>query len=414
MILIHNIRFKTVLGVILLMTQMMFAVACSKDSDGGGGDEGDQVRFDPALTVKPNQSGIMVIQISGEAGAQWTAQIVSGDSWTSFSPTSKVTTKSGVYDGTSATREIAVHYTGNNTDKDRYAQISFTFAGQAPVALDMVQYSLTGQENVYDLGQNNFWPEIPAKSAANYIYVTHFCPVRNTSNNTTFNGRNYTLCFDKTKRGSWWVAYPVHAAYLGSGRPSPDPWAFDPKIDPTFQANLGRGSYGSGYDRGHQCPNADRNADPYGLMCYQTFYASNATPQNSSLNQQPWARLEGKVRDWKCSDTLYVVTGAYWAPNNNTSTTDRDGNRCPVPDNYFKVVVRTVQGNIRQRGDKLGNYQANQLQAIGFWVKNASGQGEAVNWATSVSDIESKTGFTFFPTIPAAVKQQNNPGAWGL
>lgn len=28
--------------------------------------------------------------------------------------------------------------------------------------------------------------------------------------------------------------------------------------------------------------------------------------------------------------------------------------------------------------------------------------------------FEAKTGFTFFPQVPAAVKQQNNPTAWGI
>ena len=67
------------------------------------------------------------------------------------------------------------------------------------------------------------------------------------------------------------------------------------------------------------------------------------TPQLNRLNQDMWANLEAKVRAQICNDTLYVVTGCYYA-NTNTTTTDRDGKVCPVPTNYFKVLLRTRTG----------------------------------------------------------------------
>ncbi len=260
------------------------------------------------------------------------------------------------------------------------------------------------------------WPELPVcTEKSDWHYVTHYCMVQNESEGRKVEGRNYTMCFDATKRGSWWVAYPLHRVHLGSGRPKPDPWAFDPELSSTWQADLAKGSYVGDYDRGHQIPNADRNADlTPGGMCYQTFYASNSTPQASNLNQQGWARLEQKVRSWVCTDTLYVVTGAYWNPDSSKKTTDKSGNSCPIPDYYFKVVVRTTAGNVRHTGDLLGDYKADQLKAIGFWVANASGQGEAKDWVKSVDEIEDLTGFTFFPSLPEAVKQQKNAAAWGL
>ena len=267
-----------------------------------------------------------------------------------------------------------------------------------------------GQEPVLQV-----WPELPVLvEDEHYRYVTHYCEVQNENEGCSGRARNYTMCFDATKRGAWWVAYPLHQVHLGSGRPSPDPWCYDPDLSSACQANVSKGSYAGAYDRGHQIPNADRNADlTEGGMCYQTFYASNSTPQAADLNRHSWAELEKKVRGWVCADTLYVVTGAYWCPECPT-TTDKSKNDCPIPDHYFKVVVRTKAGNIRQPGDQLGSYDANRLQAIGFWVANASGQGEAREWVKSVAEIEELTGFTFFPTIPDAVKQQKEPAAWNL
>ncbi len=259
------------------------------------------------------------------------------------------------------------------------------------------------------------WPELPLRiENEHYTYVTHYCTVRNQRDSCDFQGRNYTMCFDRTKRGAWWVAYPLHETYLCTGRPKRDPWAYDPAFSSSWQADLSHGSYIGGYDRGHQIPNADRNADlSPGGMCYQTFYASNSTPQANMLNRRSWARLEAKVRGWVCADTLYVVTGAYWCPD-SVQTTDKGGNVCAVPDYYFKVVARTVRGDIRQEGDRLGSFAPAQLKSIGFWVANVGEPGELKAWVRSVAEIEASTGFTFFPTLPESVKRQKEASSWGL
>ncbi len=255
-------------------------------------------------------------------------------------------------------------------------------------------------------------PELPVRvEGANYHYVTHYAPVADKSmGGVMVSKRNFSLCFDKTKRAAAWVAYPMHESYLGSGRV--ETWEYDPQITKTDQPVLYKGyANGTTWNRGHQIPNADRNA--HATMQKQTFYFSNMTPQNGTLNQQAWARLEGKVRSWSCSDTLYVVTGAHWT-NTENKTYDNSGNACPIPTHYFKVVARTIGGNVRTRGDRLGSYPASELQTIGFWVENKAGQGEAKAWVKSVEEIEQLTGFKFFPTLPAEVKKQNFASQWGL
>ena len=255
-------------------------------------------------------------------------------------------------------------------------------------------------------------PELPVRiEGANLHYVTHYAPVADKSlGGVMVDKRNFSLCFDRSKRAALWVAYPLHESYLGSGRV--ETWEYDPQIPKADQPELYRGyANGTTWNRGHQIPNADRNAHP--TMQAQTFYFSNMTPQNGTLNQQPWARLEGRIRDWKCSDTLYVVTGAYWEHTNNT-TTDNKGNVCPIPTHYYKVLARTRLGNVRKKGDQLGSYPASELQTIGFWVANKSGQGEAKAWVKSVEEIEALTGQRFFPTLPYEAKKQKNALQWGL
>ena len=147
-------------------------------------------------------------------------------------------------------------------------------------------------------------------------------------------------------------------------------------------------------------------------MNAQTFYMSNMTPQLNRLNQDMWAKLETKVRANNCSDTLYVVTGAYFGAG-ATTTTDGAKNTVPVPTNYFKVLLRTKSG---KTGKNIKDCSDSELISIGFWVDHKSyGNIEPPkSICTSVADIESKTGFTFFPQVSSSVKQQNNPSQWGI
>ncbi len=253
----------------------------------------------------------------------------------------------------------------------------------------------------YDSSYEPRWGEIPAYVGDdNYQYVTHMA---------TMNGeqvRNFTICFDERLRAAIWVAYPYHTIYDGGSNRTND-WGFDPLIAEYQQADLTK-SYavvdGVSYDRGHQICSADRQCTAQ--MNGQTFYYSNMTPQNSSLNRGQWASLERKVRAQVCSDTLYVVTGADFSETLG-STTDNSGNVCPIPHAFFKVLLRTRAGD---SGKAVGQCDNDELQAIGFWVENAY-TGVAPT-AVSVSEIEAKCGLELFPMIPQEVKSHCDVSLW--
>ncbi|MEA4936451.1 MAG: DNA/RNA non-specific endonuclease [Paludibacter sp.] len=336
--------------------------------------------------------GTVSIVISGKPGVTWSAEIIQGDEWCSFNNIDyKLKSISGfISDGDNA---INIYCKGNVAAGSRQARIALKFDGEDVQTLTLTQTPSFSQ-----------YAETPLlKENDNYQYVTHYT----TLNNKTV--RNYSLCFDITKRAALWVAYPIHASYFGSTNRT-DEWGFDPVIDNYFQADCVTSSYGGPYDRGHQVPSADRLANRE--MNVQTFYMSNMTPQLNRLNQDMWARLESKVRSYNCSDTLYVVTGAFFE-NTSLTTTDGLGNRVPLPTHYFKVLLRTVSGST---GKAIAECSDKELKTIGFWVEHKSyGNIDPPRTiCTSVADIEAKTGFEFFPQVSDIVKQQNNPAQWGL
>lgn len=252
------------------------------------------------------------------------------------------------------------------------------------------------------------WAELPVlKDSTSYQYVTHYA---------NLNGkkvRNYTICYDPAQKGARWVAYPLHRVYTAKNVGRAEEWSFDPAIKVSLQSDCVTGSYKpySLYDRGHQIPSADRLANRE--LNDQTFYMSNITPQKDRLNQDMWNKLEQLVRSNQCKDTLYVVTGAHYAPGNTQTAKDGTGSLVPVPTHYYKVLLRTKAGNTGKSIAEMGELG---LQSIGFWVEHRSyGDIEPPrSIVTTVADIEAKTGFTFFPQVPAAVKKQKDPAKWGI
>ena len=253
----------------------------------------------------------------------------------------------------------------------------------------------------------NGWAEMPAKvENANWEYCYHD---KLPSNNKL---RNYSFCFDKEKHCALWVAYPLHECYTEGGGKRTNAWGYDPccvddKEEPSlFNAYYPQGGSSFSHSRGHQLPSADRLASNEDNAT--TFYFTNMTPQLQSLNGATWESLEGDLRNkWMCSDTLYVVTGAHFAPGYSYAYDNKgSGKACAVPTHYYKVILRTKKGN---SGKWVGNCSADELKCVGFWFDHAD---KAPRQTMSVAEIEKKTGHTFFPNVPNAPKSTYKASEW--
>lgn len=229
----------------------------------------------------------------------------------------------------------------------------------------------TGAGKVTDV--NNYF-ELPAKKALpNTLEVQHMLP-------SNPSARNYFLLYNTQLHLAHYVAYPLYSNLMGSGRY--EEWQYDPSIPQSFQPNLGK-SY-SGYSRGHQIPNADRNANP--TLCHTTYYYSNMVPQNQTHNGGIWSNLENHVRSLARSvDTLYVVTGVGFDDTSYTYTTDKSGMSCPVPDYFYKVVAwKDNQGRWHTKA---------------WSIPHEPLTGSPDSYKTTLVAMETKTGFDFFPAL---------------
>ena len=183
----------------------------------------------------------------------------------------------------------------------------------------------------------------------------------------------------------------MHGVYLGkSGRT--DAWDYDPLVAQHLQPRVHKGI--AGFDRGHQLPSADRTYSRTGNAT--TFYFTNITAQNASLNRGVWSTLENRVRKWveKC-DTLYVVAGAMITRADDSEinyTKDNDGNDVAIPKYYYKAVAQ-------KRG--------NNYYTIAYKFENVAPENRNIDaYQMKVTELEEKTGFVFFPALPKNAKDK--------
>ena len=232
----------------------------------------------------------------------------------------------------------------------------------------------TGTGKVAEVGQ---YFELPAKKALpNTMEVQHMLP-------SNPSARNYFLLYNTKLHLAHYVAYPLYKDLTDKKVNRTDAWSSDPSISASFQPNL-NSSYVGGYSRGHQIPSADRLSSRDDNA--STFYYSNMVPQDQTHNGGIWGNLENQVRNLANGvDTLYVVTGVGFDDTNYQYAYDKKGMACPIPDYFYKVVVWR---------DKQERWHSK-----AWCIPHEPLTGSPDPYKKTLSEMEAKTGFDFFPAL---------------
>lgn len=408
------LKIKQIGMLLVTMSAMLVLFAGCGDKDDGGDKESLATLV--AETVSSSTT-TNKISTQGPSGITFEATIVSqgGDAeWCSFDLNKQVSSAGG-----NVGDPAYLYLDKNNSDDDRTARIDVTYTNGYSTSLTLTQRAAGFID--YDRS----WGEQPEyRSDDAYIYKTYYATF---VSNQFFPGgklRNYSVCYDVDRHISHWVAYPIFKkVYETPVLRRVNDFNYDPNdqlpVIPTRDQQYigtggnGRGYGARGYDRGHMLPQASRynNYEPNRM----TYYGTNMMPQNSTLNQNIWASLEGKVRGWgglQTYDTLYVVTGAAFK---STKTIDNANGPIAVPSHCWKVLLRQ-RGNQNRQISQFK--EADELKAIGFvFTNDDAGAATSIESAVrSVKEIEELTGFKFFrnldPAVADAVKSQKNLADW--
>ena len=214
-------------------------------------------------------------------------------------------------------------------------------------------------------------------------------------NNYLIERPQYVLSYNRDRGIPNWVSWQLAQRDIG-----------DVQRSNTFvpDTTLPRGWYrvttddytGSGYDRGHIIPSADRSATPEDNQA--TFIMTNIVPQAPDNNRGTWEQLESFSRSLVAKGyVLYIIAGG-----DGTITTIAKG-KVAVPRYTWKIIVVMPKGESDITAD---------TPVIAVRVPNTLGTdlGDWAQYRVSVADIEAATGYTFFTNLPPDVQRALKSG----
>jgi len=155
----------------------------------------------------------------------------------------------------------------------------------------------------------------------------------------------YTLSYNRSRGGPNWVSWYVGEEWLGDIKRVND-FRADDTLPPSWYHVQNTSYQGSGFERGHNCPSADRSSSLKANSA--TFLMTNMIPQAPANNQHTWGNLEGYERMLvNKGNEVYVMMGSYGSGGYGTRgfRTTIDSGRVTVPAYIWKVVVVLPNGN---------------------------------------------------------------------
>lgn len=205
--------------------------------------------------------------------------------------------------------------------------------------------------------------------------------------------------YNSTRGTPNWVSWYLGSTSLGSTDRT-DAFAADATL-PSGWYQVASTSYsGSGFDRGHNCPSADRTTTTAANTA--TFLMTNMIPQAPNNNQQTWANMENDIRALvTAGNECYVIMGSYGTGGTGSSgtATTIDNGHVTVPSNIWKVVVVLANGN-----NDLSRVTSS-TRVIAVNTPNINTVSSTwKSYRVSVRSIEAATGYNLLSALPQSVQ----------
>jgi len=220
----------------------------------------------------------------------------------------------------------------------------------------------------------------------------------------------YALSYNNSLKIANWASWQLNTNWLSTAARQND---FRPNLSlPTgwYQVN-NRDYQGSGFDRGHLVPSADRTASSEDNSA--TFLMTNMIPQAPDNNRNTWVNLEsfsrdlviGELNNFTDDKELYIVAGSYGVggigSNGSLDAIATSGGKIVVPERTWKAIL--VLDN---PGDGIADVTAD-TRVIAVDIPNE--QDISTNWQdfrVSVDDIEEATGYDLFSNLPDDIEAE--------
>ncbi len=206
-------------------------------------------------------------------------------------------------------------------------------------------------------------------------------------NNYLLEKSQYALSYNCKNGIPNWVSWQLNRSWLGQVDRSDD-FRPDPDLPDGCYAVRPSDYRGSGYDRGHLTPSGDRTRRKSDNSA--TFLMTNMIPQSAANNREVWRELEEYSRNLvDRGKQLYIVAGGEGKEKAIAL------GKVTVPKYTWKVILVL---------DKLGNVE----NTIAVRIPNSQevARTDWKDYIVSVDEIEKKTGYNFFNTLPNEIQRK--------
>jgi endonuclease G, mitochondrial len=306
-----------------------------------------------------------------DSGASWELwqSADSGSNWSKVGST--------ISDATTGSLKTA-YFTVNTASAVRF-EIRKTTGASDTNRLDFEDISISNNPNSTSvhLTMGN-----PSNAVTDTSYPANYLMVKD----------QYVLSYARDNGTSNWSSWHLDTSWLGT-TPRQDDFRGDSTLPAGWYKVVSTSYSGSGYDRGHLCPSADRTATVADNS--STFLMTNMVPQTPDNNRITWEGLEEYERDLVVNDgdELYIIAGPY----GNAGTIN--SGHIVVPTYTWKVII------VLSAGSNDVSRVTSSTRTIAVWVPNQ--QGIDHDWKTyrvSVDYVESMTGYDFFQNVTDATE----------
>ncbi|MBS1579912.1 MAG: DNA/RNA non-specific endonuclease [Bacteroidetes bacterium] len=219
------------------------------------------------------------------------------------------------------------------------------------------------------------------------------------SNNYLMIKTYYDISYNSTRGTPNWVSWHLYTGDFG-GTDRLNNFRADSSLPASFYWVKGTDYSGSGFDRGHNCPSADRTSSVSANSA--TFLMSNMIPQAPNNNQITWGRMEDSIRAYvNQGNEAFIQMGAYGiggTGSNGTATTIAGGH-VTVPAYIWKLVVLIPNGN-----NDLNRIDTS-ARVIAVIIPNINTVNSSwKTYRTSANAIQTATGYSLMTNISSSIR----------
>lgn len=210
----------------------------------------------------------------------------------------------------------------------------------------------------------------------------------------------YVESYNNSRGGPNWVSWHLDASNITTTAKRVNNFAAFSDLPKSFYPVQNTSYTASGFDRGHNCPSADRSSSANANAA--TFLMTNMIPQVPKNNQQTWGKFENYLRvQILAGNEVYIIMGSYGKGGTGTKGyfTTIDKGRITVPSNIWKVAVIIPAGS-----NDVNRVNAKTRVIAIDTPNNNTINPDWTQYIVTVDMIEKITGYDLLSAIPKNIQ----------